>query len=258
MDQLTAPDGTRIAHQATGTGPPVVLVVGAFCDRTSTADLTEVLADGFTVHEYDRRGRGASGDTAPYDVQREIEDLTAVLAAAGDAPFVYGHSSGAALALETAAAGVPMSGLVVYEAPYTAEDDGSGGSDELLQRLRDRLAAGDTDGAAAAFLGTAGAPPEVVEMMRSGPGWPRMCALAPTLVYDVLLCNGGRVPTERLARIDVPTLALAGGVSAPWAVRSATAIAAAVPGATQSVVPGQHHGIPGAVLAPLLQAAFTP
>ena len=258
MDQLTAPDGTPIAHRATGSGPPVVLVVGAFCDSTTTADLTELLAGTFTVHEYDRRGRGHSGDTAPYDVQREIEDLAAVIAAAGDVPYVYGHSSGAALALETAAAGVPMRGLVVYEAPYTAEEDGSGGSDELLQKLTACLAAGDADGAAAVFLSTAGAPPEVVEMMRNGPGWARMCALAPTLVYDVRICNGGRVPAERLARIDVPTLALAGGNSAPWAARSAAGIAAGVPGATRSVVPGQHHGIPGAAIAPLLRAAFTP
>ena len=256
MDQLTAPDGTTIAHQATGTGPPVVLVVGAFCDSTSTADITALLADTFTVHEYDRRGRGASGDTAPYDVQREVEDLTAVIAAAGDVPYVYGHSSGAALALETAATGVPMRGLAVYEAPYTAEDDGSGGSDELLQKLRNCLAAGDPDGAAAAFLTTSGAPAEVVEMMRSGPGWSRMRELAPTLVYDVLLCNGGRPPAERLARIDVPTLALAGGISAPWAGRSAAAIAAAVPGARQSVVAGQHHGIPGAAIAPVLREFF--
>src|SRR5207237_10574922 len=130
-----APDGRPIAPRATGPGPPVGLVVGAFCDSTTTADLTELLADTFTVHEYDRRGRGDSGDTAPYDVAREVADLAAVIAAAGDVPYVYGHSSGAALALETAATGVPMRGLVVYEAPYTAEEDGSGGSEELLEKL---------------------------------------------------------------------------------------------------------------------------
>jgi pimeloyl-ACP methyl ester carboxylesterase len=256
--RLTAPDGTTIAHRATGTGPPLVLVVGAFCDSTSTADLTALLADTFTVHEYDRRGRGASGDTAPYDVQREVEDLTAVLAAAGDRPYLYGHSSGAALALETAAAGVPLRGLVAYEPPYTAADDGSGGSAELLEQLRQHLAADDPDGAAAAFLTTAGTPPEVVQMMQSGPGWPRMRQFAPGLEYDVLLCNGGQVPAARFAHIDVPTLALAGGASAPWAVRAATAVAAAVPGARQSVVPDQHHGVAGAAIAPVLREAFAP
>lgn len=256
MDLLTAPDGTTIAHQATGTGPPLVLVVGAFCDSTSTADLTALLADSFTVHEYDRRGRGASGNTAPYDVRREVEDLTAVISEVGEAPYVYGHSSGGALALETAAAGVPMRGLVVYEPPYTAEDDGSGGSADLLQQLRDRLDAGDPDGAAAVFLTTAGTPPEVVESMRSSPYWPRMRGLAPGLVHDVLLCNGGHVPTDRLRRIDGPTLALAGGLSGPWAARAADAIAAAVPGARRSVVEGQHHGVPGSAIAPVLRAAF--
>jgi pimeloyl-ACP methyl ester carboxylesterase len=255
---LTAPDGTTIAHRATGTGPPLVLVVGAFCDATSTADLTALLAGTFTVHEYDRRGRGASGETEPYDVAREVEDLTAVLATAGDAPYVYGHSSGAALALETAAAGVPMRGLVVYEPPYTAEDDGTGGSAELLAQLRERLGADDPDGAAAAFLATAGTPPQVIEMMRSGPGWPRMREFAPGLVHDVLLGNGGRVPTERLARIDVPTLALAGGASAPWAARSAAAIAAAVPGGRHALVAGQHHGVAADAVAPVLREAFQP
>jgi pimeloyl-ACP methyl ester carboxylesterase len=256
VELLTAPDGTTIAHQATGDGPPLVLVVGAFCDRTSTADLTALLADAFTVHEYDRRGRGASGETAPYDVQREVEDLAAVMAAAGDVPYVYGHSSGAALALETAASGVPMRGLVAYEPPYTADDDGSGGSEELLQQLRERLAADDPDGAAAAFLVASGTPAEVVEMIRSGPGWPRMRGMAAGLVHDVQLCNGGRVPTARLAGIGVPTLALAGGLSAPWAGRAAAAVAAAVPGGRQSVVAGQHHGIPGAAIAPVLREAF--
>jgi pimeloyl-ACP methyl ester carboxylesterase len=257
VQTVTSPDGTTIAHQVTGTGPPLVLVVGAFCDSTSTADLTALLADSFTVVEYDRRGRGASGDTAPYDVQREVEDLTAVISVAGERPYVYGHSSGAALALETAAAGVPMRGLVVYEPPYTAEDDGSGGSADLLQQLRERLDAGDPDGAAAVFLTTAGTPPEVVESMRSSPYWPRMRGLAPGLVHDVLLCNGGHVPADRLAGIDVPTLVLAGGASPAWAERAAAAVVAAVPGARRSVVRGQHHGIPGSAIAPVLRAAFT-
>jgi pimeloyl-ACP methyl ester carboxylesterase len=258
VETVTSPDGTSIAHQVTGTGPPLVLVVGAFCDSTSTADLTALLADSFTVVEYDRRGRGASGDTAPYDVQREVEDLAAVISVAGERPYVYGHSSGGALALETAAAGVPMRGLVVYEPPYTAEEDGSGGSADLLQQLRERLDAGDPDGAAAVFLTTAGTPPEVVESMRSSPYWPRMRGLAPGLVHDVLLCNGGQVPTERLADVDVPTLALAGGFSGPWAARAADGVAAAVPGARRSVVEGQHHGVAAAAVAPVLREAFRP
>jgi pimeloyl-ACP methyl ester carboxylesterase len=257
VETLTAPDGTTIAYQVTGTGPALVLVVGAFCDRTSTADLTALLADDHTVYEYDRRGRGASGDTGPYAPQREVEDLTALIAATGGTPYVYGHSSGGIIALEAAAAGAPMRALVVYEPPWTAEDDGSGGSDELLAEVRGLVDAGDRDGAAAAFARATGAPAEVVEMMRRGPGWPRMVELAPTLVHDLTLGNGGRVPVERLGRVAVPTVALAGGVSPPWAARAAGAVAAAVPGARQSVVPGQHHGIPGAAVAPVLRELFT-
>lgn len=256
MQTLTAPDGTTIAHQVTGSGPALVLVVGAFCDSSSTADLTALLADSFTVHEYDRRGRGASGDTAPWTPQREVEDLTAVIAATGDTPAVYGHSSGGAIALEAAAAGVPMRALVVYEPPYTAAEDGSGGSGDLLEQVRGLVAAGDADGAVAAFIGATGAPPEVVAAMRTSPGWPRMTELAPTLVYDLALTDGGRVPAERLARVAVPTVALAGGASPPWAAQAARAIAAAVPGARQSVVPGQHHGIPGEAIAPVLRELF--
>jgi pimeloyl-ACP methyl ester carboxylesterase len=253
---LTSPDGTTIAHQATGTGPALVLVVGAFCDRTTTADLTALLADAFTVHEYDRRGRGASSDTAPYDAHREIEDLAAVIAATGEAPFLYGHSSGAMIALETAASGAPVRALAGYEPPYTAEGDPDGGSTELLERVRALVEAGDRDGAAAAFLAGTGAPAEVVAGIRSGPGWAWMCRLAPTLVYDLTLANGGRVPVERLARIDVPTLLLTGGDTPPWAARAAAAVVAAVPGARQRVVAGQGHGVAAPAVAPVLREFF--
>jgi pimeloyl-ACP methyl ester carboxylesterase len=256
VETVTSPDGTTVAYQVTGVGPPLVLVVGAFCDRTTTADLAALLADTYTVVEYDRRGRGASGDTAPYATDREIEDLAAVIAATGDTPYVYGHSSGAVLALEAAAAGVPVRALVAYEPPYSAEGDPDGASDDLLERVRARVAAGDRDGAAAAFLGGAGAPDQVVAMMRSGPGWPHMCELAPTLVYDLTLTNGGLVPVERFARIGVPTLVLAGGASAPWAERAASAVAAAVPGGRRSVVPGEHHGVAAAAVAPVIREAF--
>lgn len=256
MQTLTTPDGTTIVYQVTGSGPALVLVVGAFCDRSSTAGLGELLAGSFTVHEYDRRGRGASTDTAPYAPEREVEDLAAVIAATGDVPYVYGHSSGAVIALEAAAAAVPMRALVAYEPPYTAEDDGSGGSDELLGRVRELVAAGNSDGAAAAFLAGAGAPAQVVEMIRNGPGWPRMCELAPTLVYDLTLTSGGLVPAQRLARIAVPTLVLAGGASPAWAGRSAAAVVAAVPGARQSVIAGQDHGVSADAVAPVLREFF--
>jgi pimeloyl-ACP methyl ester carboxylesterase len=248
-------DGTSIAYQRTGDGPPLVLVVGAFCDRTSTASLTPFLAPHFTVYEYDRRGRGNSGAGGEYAVEREIEDLAAVVAAAGGSAFAFGHSSGGILALEAAARGVPLSRLALYEPPYTAPP-GSSGDDALLEAVRARLAAGDPDGAAAAFMAGSGAPPEAVAAAKDAPWWPRMRALAPTLVHDLTLCNSGVVPRERLAQVAVPTLALSGGASAPWAARACAEVAAAVPGARTRVLEGQTHGAQDDVLAPVLVEWF--
>lgn len=135
-ETVVSTDGTTIAYQRSGAGPALILVVGAFCDRTTTADLSPLLVPHFTVYEYDRRGRGSSGDAPDYSIDREIDDLAALIAEVGGSALVYGHSSGAALALEAAARGVPITGLVAYEPPYTVLDDGSGGSTELLEGVR--------------------------------------------------------------------------------------------------------------------------
>jgi pimeloyl-ACP methyl ester carboxylesterase len=256
VETTLSADGTPIVFQQSGTGPVLVLVVGAFCDRSTTAQLAALLADSFTVVEYDRRGRGSSGDAAEYSIQDEVDDLAAVIAATGGSALVYGHSSGAALALEAAARGVPITGLAVYEPPYTADEDGTGRSDDLLEQVRGRIDAGDPDGAAALFLGSVGAPPEVVAMMQQGPGWAHMRALAPPLVYDLTLSNGGEVPSERLATIGVPALALSGGDSPEWAARAGAAVAAAVPGARHLVVDGQTHAVAHEAIAPILAAHF--
>ncbi|MCW2636999.1 MAG: alpha/beta hydrolase [Blastococcus sp.] len=258
METVVSTDGTTIAVQQTGTGPVLVLAVGAFCDRSTTAPLAALLSGSFTVVEYDRRGRGSSGDSDDYSVQHEVDDLAAVIAATGGTALVYGHSSGAALALEAAARGVPITGLAVYEPPYTADDEGNGRSDTLLEQIRARIDAGDRDGAAALFLENVGVPPQVVTMMQQGPGWAHMRELAPPLVYDLTLCNGGEVPSERLARIAVPTLALSGGDSPAWAGRAGAAVAAAVPGARHLVADGQTHAVAHEVIAPLLADHFLP
>jgi pimeloyl-ACP methyl ester carboxylesterase len=258
VDTLEAPDGTTIAYEATGTGPPLVLVMGAFCDRSSTATLTPLLAGDYTVYEYDRRGRGDSTEVGDYSVEREVADLAALVAATGGAPFVFGHSSGGCLALEAAARGVPMTGLAVYEPPYTAQDDRTGGSTELLDRVRDLIGSGDRDGAAAAFMAGAGTPADVVAMVRNGPGWPRFRDLAPTLVHDLTLTHRGVVPRERLSRIGVPTLAVSGALSPDWAATSCAAVTAAIPGARHLVLDGQTHAVADEVLASLLRECFRP
>ncbi|WP_163510288.1 alpha/beta fold hydrolase [Fodinicola acaciae] len=253
MEKVSSADGTVIAYERTGSGPALVLVTGAFCDRQSSATLAEKLT-GYTVYRYDRRGRGDSGDTQPYATQREIEDLAAIVEAAGEPAYVFGHSSGAVLALEAAAYGVPMRRLAVYEPPYTG---GGEPAEPTAARLAELAATGHRDQAAEEFLRLTGMPAEVVGHIKTSPGWQPMLAIAHTLAYDVRLCDDGLVHADRLSRISVPTLVMAGGNSAPWAEQAADAVAAAVPGARTRVVDGQDHGVADEVLVPLLEEFYT-
>jgi len=253
MSSVQSADGTTIAVDRSGHGPALILVVGAFCDRSSPASLAATLGSAFTVYSYDRRGRGDSGDRPPYAVEREVEDLAAVVAAAGGPAFVFGHSSGAALALEAAAAGVPMTKVAAYEPPYTGGDFPPAGFAAELAAL----AAGGQRGAAAEqFLRSTGAPAEAVAGMRSSPYWPRMESLAHTLPYDITLCNGGVVPADRLAGVQVPVLALAGGKSPEWARTAVEEIAAVTPDGRSQVLDGQDHGPADEALAPVLTKFF--
>lgn len=256
MQTLNAPDGTTIAYEESGAGPALILVMGALCDRSSTATLAAELSADFTVYEYDRRGRGASTGADEASVEREVDDLAALVERSGGFPFIFGHSSGGALALEAAARGVPMAGLAVYEPPYTAEGDGTGGSTELLRRVRDHLAADDRDGALDAFLGAAGTPGEVLVGMKQAPFWLRMRELAPTIPNDIALTNGGLVPSDRLSGVAIPTVAVSGGASGEWAARSCAAVADAVPDARHLVLDGQTHNVADDVLAPFLREQF--
>ena len=253
MPSTESSDGTTIAFDRTGEGPALVLVVGAFCDRMTTKGLTAHLTDRYTVYEYDRRGRGDTGGERPDSVAQEVADLAAVVAATETAPFVFGHSSGAALALEAAAADVPMRRIAVYEPPYTGPGNpGTAFADELDALV----AAGKREQAAERWLGVTGAPPPVIEMIKSGPGWSHMCGLAHTLSCDMRLANEGQVPAQRLEAINVPVLAIAGAASAPWAAEAAVGIVDAVADGRQQVLEGQTHMAADDVLAPVLDAFF--
>jgi pimeloyl-ACP methyl ester carboxylesterase len=253
METLTSADGTPIAYERSGSGPALVVATGAFCNRASSVPLAEHLGDRYTVYRFDRRGRGDSGDTPPWAVGREVEDLAAVVAATGETPYVYGHSSGAALALEAAAAGVPTRKLAVYEPPYVP---GEGTAPETADRMAALCAAGQLDEAAVLFLHNTGMSDEQLQGMRGMPFWPGMVSLAPQLAYDVRLGNRGSVPVDRLAAIECPTLALAGSLSATWATDGAAAIAAAVGDGRTQIAEGQHHGVDQAVAAAFLDAFF--
>ncbi|NQX13262.1 alpha/beta hydrolase [Microbacteriaceae bacterium VKM Ac-2855] len=253
-------DGTRIAIETIGTGPAVVLVDGAMCRRGfgPARALAEALADRYTVTFYDRRGRDDSGDTAPYAVAREVEDLAAVIRAAGADPFVYGTSSGGALALEAAIAGVPMRSLAVYETPYIS----AAGSEQsridhraALQRLID---ANDRPAAVKYFLvDMVGAPAFVPLMMRVIPGvWPKVRAVAHTLPYDAAVMGDFTVPIERLAAVRARTLVLGGGKGKANMKRAVRDVAAAVPGAEFRELAGQTHEVSAKAMAPALAAFF--
>ena len=258
MEKVQSADGTTIAFDRTGTGPALVFVVGAFCDRHTPQSIAKVLAPDFTVYSYDRRGRGASGDAVPYSAEREIEDLAAVAGAAGGSPFVFGHSSGAVLALEAAARGVRMAKLVAYEPPYIVNDTRARPGIDLADRLAVLAAADRRGDAARLFLTEAvGVPDDVVAMIESGPDWPSMTALAHTLAYDIEVCGNNEMPADRLARIRVPALVLGGSNSPEWFHNTVRAVAAAVPGAQLRLLDGQDHGAADDVLAPVLVEFFS-
>ena len=253
MDTLTSSNGCRIAYERAGSGPPLVLVGGAFSSRASGAPIAAELGADFTVYSYDRRGRGDSGDQAEYAPQREVEDLTALIETAGDDAFVFGQSSGGALTLETAAAGAQIRALVVNEPPFTGTE---GSRLRTGERLAELVAAGHPDQAAELFLRGSGVPEPGIEQTKASPGWPAMTALAHTLAYDIRLCNDGAVPVDRLAGISCPVLATAGGASPDWAPAVAQAIAGAVKDGEWRLLEGLGHNVPPEVLAPLLRERF--
>ncbi len=250
-DTVRSADGSRITFESHGCGPPLIAVLGAFCDRATVQRLVPALSPSFTLYAYDRRGRGDSEDHRPYAIEHEVEDLDAVVGAIGGPVFVFGHSSGGALGLEAAARGVAIKRLAVYEPPYVP-----GASSAFADTLAGLAASGRESEAAERFMLNTGAPQQVVDGMKAGPWWAEAQAIAHTLAYDVRLCNDGVVPVQRLADIGCPTLAMSGGKSAPMFEQAVRSIAEAVPDGRAMVVPDQDHGIPGDVLAPILEDFF--
>lgn len=249
-------DGTPIAVDRSGNGPALVVVLGAFCNRSTTGPLAALLESSYTVYAYDRRGRGDSGDSGDGEkstIEREVEDLDAVVARTGGAPYVYGHSSGGALALEAAARGVNMRKIAVYEPPYADEDPRLRGFGD---KLDDLVSSGRRGEAAESFLALTGAPPDVIGHIKASPGWNGMVALAHTLSRDIALTNGGAVPVNRIAKVGAPTLAMAGGESSGWAHDAARTIASAAPDAQARSVPDQQHAPAHEVVAAILKEFF--
>ncbi|MFS0693417.1 alpha/beta fold hydrolase [Streptomyces nitrosporeus] len=259
MDKILSRDGTVIAYRRRGEGPPVVLVGGALGTSADDAVLAALLEPRFTVVTYDRRGRGASGDTGPYAVCRETEDLAAVVERAGghgERVSVFGMLSGGALVLEAAAAGVPMDRLAVFEPPYTPGPDGRLYKARCTALLRELLAAGDRAGAVALYLSRSGVPEPTVARMRRAPLWAGLEAVAHTLAYDDALLGDGSVPVERLASVTARALVVTGGFSTARAHRTTLALAAALPRARHRTLTGQTRELAPQAIAPVLADFF--
>jgi pimeloyl-ACP methyl ester carboxylesterase len=272
METTRSADGTVIAYERAGDGPPLIVAVGAFCDRKTFVPPAG-LTGRFTVCTYDRRGHGDSGDSASYSPDLEVADLAAVIEAvagpagssgsgssgsgsSGSGAFVYGHSSGAALALRAAGHGVPVTAVAAYEAPYVIP-----GTRKLAENPAERIeamvAAGRRADAVRFWMtDVTGAPAEILPRMENSPAWPSLQALAHTLPYDLALGGDQGIPIDYLAKITVPVLVLGGANSPDWFRRTVEATAAAIPGARLVMLSGQDHGVPPEVIAPVLTDFF--
>jgi pimeloyl-ACP methyl ester carboxylesterase len=260
MNQVISKDGTVIAFDRLGKGPAVILVGGAFQYRAidpPTAQLAALLAQHFTVFHYDRRGRGESSDTQPYAIEREIEDLEALINEAGGSAFVFGMSSGGVLTLDAAERGLAIKKLALYEPPFNSSDEHARRAAENYTRQLTALLSEERRGDAVALaMTTWGAPAEAVAGMRQTPMWPLFESVAPTLAYDDAIMGDGSVPNERLASITVPTLVMDGGASPAFMQNAAQTVAHALPNAQHRTLEGQTHDVAPEVLAPVLVEFF--
>lgn len=261
MRTVISKDGTPIAFDQSGQGPALILVAGALCTRLSWSgpELARLLAPHFTVYNYDRRGRGDSGDTRPYAVMREVEDIEVLIDEAGGSAYLYGHSSGAALALEaTVQLGEKVKKLAMYEAPYDDAPEKQAAWRIYIDQLTALLAAGHGGDAAALFMQFVGTPAGQIEGMRQSPAWTTLEAIGPTLAYDHTAIMGEdlAVPIERAAQVHVPTLVMNGGASFPFMYETARTLSKAIPHAQLRTLAGQSHGPANDVLAPVLEEFF--
>jgi len=258
MGTVTSKDGTKIAYDRTGKGPALILVLGALNSRKSGAKLAKLLAARFTVISYDRRGRGASTDAAPYSPQCEVEDIAALIGAVGEPVCLYGHSSGGALALEVAIKLSKKIGkLAIYEVPYALDDTARKAANEYYKTLKKLLAAGRKDDAVALFVRSVGVSDKQIQSMKRMPMWKGLEKLAPTLAYDSeVLGKGHALPAARLSRITIPTLVMHGGAGASSMRDAARAISEAIPQAQLRTLARQTHGVSPKVLTPVLEEFF--
>lgn len=262
MPTVTSQDGTQIAFDKVGSGPAVILVNGAIAYRAfddgTLARLTELLAKHFTVYNYDRRGRGESGDTKPFTKEREIEDLQALVEDAGGEARVLGFSSGSAVTLDAAAVAPGIVKAAVYEAPFIVDDSRQPVPADYAEHLMKLGAEGKRDEAVEYFLTYAvGIPAEYISGMKQDQAtWSGMTGVAPTIAYDAAfvgdVMQGKPLPTDRWTNVTMPVLVIDGGASDAWMGHAADALAQVLPRASRQTLDGQTHAVDANVLAPVV------
>jgi pimeloyl-ACP methyl ester carboxylesterase len=259
MDTVISRDGTTLAYDRVGSGPALIFVPGVFNLRDTCAPIAAELAGSFTSYTYDRRARGQSTNVRPYAVEREVEDLQAILAVAGGSAAVFGFSSGAVLALYAAAAGVPIERLFLYEPPFrfAGEPPPSPDLPERLQRMVDEGRGADV--VTTFQLEGIGLPPDMVAGIRQAPFFPALEAMAQSVVHDAVLTTTLPVPTPEMASVEAPTVVMRGGRTWPLLATAAAGLASLLPNARLEVVEGaSDHGLdPVSTAAAIREASGT-
>jgi pimeloyl-ACP methyl ester carboxylesterase len=250
METVTSADGSTIAYDLIGDGSPIILLAGALCTRATTRPLADELGAHVRVINPDRRGRGDSTDASgdPWALEREIEDVAALIEATGGSASLYGHSSGAGLALQCAAAGLPVDRLVMHDAPYNVDAESAPGSQAYLAELVTLLRDGRDVDAVALFLGGFGMPEDVARASAE-----QLQSVAPSLAYDSAAMGdavGGLVPLSVLPSVTVPTMVLAGGADHAFMIDIGRTLVSELPDATFVHLEGQSHDAPAEVVAP--------
>jgi pimeloyl-ACP methyl ester carboxylesterase len=261
VSTVTSKDGTTIAFDRTGEGPPLVVVGGALSTRGAAEPLAGLLAPSFTVYAYDRRGRGDSTDMPPYEVAREVEDIQALVEDAGGSAFAFGHSSGGVLALEAAARTLGIAKLAVYEPPFVVDASRPPVPHDFVNHLAELVSTDRRSDAVERFMVTGvGLPPEVVAPMKELPFWPSLEAVAHTLPYDMRVMgdnlSGRPLQADRWASVTIPTLVIDGGASPPWLGNAAQGLVDVLPDARRRTIEGQTHDVDPTLLAPVLEEFF--
>jgi pimeloyl-ACP methyl ester carboxylesterase len=248
VNTVTSKDGTTIAYDKSGEGPALILVGPALSNRSADGPFAELLAPHFTVIAYDRRGRGESGDTQPYAVEREIEDIDALIKAVGGSAYAFGQSSGGVLAMEAAAHGLAITKLAMFEPPFGVDESRPPLPENYITHLTDLIASGRRGDAVEYFMSKAvGVPAEMLSGMRHMPMWPDLEAAAPTLLYDQAVMDasmqGSSLRSDVLGAVKALTLVMDGGASPMWLRNPVQAATDAIPNARRRTLEGQTHGI---------------